>query len=345
MRIEAHLPDVPMADLARVARRVEELGFDGIAQPELRSDPFVALAAIATATARVRLATSVAIAFGRSPMVVAYTARNLQDLSGDRFALGLGTQVKGHVERRFSAAWGSPGPRFREYLLGLRAIWECWEQGTPLDFRGEFYRFTLMTPEFSLGPSQYGPIPVQTAAVNPYNIQLAGELADGLRAHPFSTPEYTRDVIWPNLRIGAARTGRSLEGFEVIGTGFIATGPDDAAVAAAREAARKRIAFYGSTRVYRPVLEHHGWGELGARLVQMVARGEWEALAGAVSDEVLDRFCVAAPYGTIAGRVEARLGGLVDWISLPFHAEESPARDRLGQALAELRAVPGRRDL
>ena len=341
MLVETTLREAAVSDVPRLARQAEEVGFDGLAQPELSHDSFLLVGLMATATERVRLATGVAIAFPRSPMIVAYLARDLQALSGDRFALGLGTQVKGHIERRFSTPWDSPGPRLREYVQALRAIWAAWQDGSPLDFRGQFYGFTLMTPGFSPGPSEHRPIRIQTAAVNPFNIQLAGELCDGLRIHSFSTPEYIRDVIRPNLRIGAARTGRSLADFEVIGGGFVATGPDDAQVEASREAARHRIAFYGSTRAYRPVLDHHGWGALCTDLGRLVARGRWDELASLIPDEVLDTFCIAAPYDQIAACIAARLGGLVDWVSISSLDHTTSQPDQLTQALADIRAIPG----
>lgn len=342
MLVETVPREASPGELPALARLAEEVGFDGIAQTEVRQDPFLSVGLMATTTERVRLATGVAIAFARSPMVVAYLARNLQDLSNDRFALGLGTQVKGHVTRRFSMPWGAPGPRLREYVQALRAIWDCWQHGAPLSFRGDFYSFTLMSPEFNLGPSRFGPIRVHTAAVNTYNIQLAGELCDGLRIHPFSTPEYVRDVILPNLRIGAARAERSLESFELIGCGFVATGATEAEVAAAREEARKRVAFYASTPSYRPVLEHHGWGDLCPRLGELIKQGRWEALAGLVDDEVLERFCTAGTYDTIAREIERRLGGLVDWVTFPPFDGDPARREPLAQAVAETRRVPGR---
>jgi probable F420-dependent oxidoreductase len=287
MLIETNLRNAPITELAGLAARAEVLGFDGIAQSELRGDSFLAVGLMATRTSRVRLATSVAIAFPRSPTVVAYLARDLQALSANRFALGLGTQVRAHVERRFAAPWGAGGPRLRDYLQALRALFDCWDRGGPLNYQGKFYQLSLMTPEFSPGPSCFGPVPLQIAAVNPYNLQLAGELCDGLRVHSFTTPAYTRDVILPNLAKGAARAGRSPDKVEVTGGGFIATGPDEATVAAKREDARRRIAFYGSTRAYRPVFEHHGWTDLSPALARLVAQGRWDDLPGLVPDRAI----------------------------------------------------------
>lgn len=343
MLIETSLRETTLGELTAQAALAEAVGFDVISQPEIRADPFLALALMAPATHRVRLATSVAIAFARSPMVVAYLAHGLQEVSGGRFELGLGTQVRAHVERRFSAPWDPPGPRLREYILALRAIWECWQHGTPLEFRGRYYSFTLMTPEFSPGPSRFGAPPIQAAAVNPYNLQLAGELCDGLRVHPFSTPSYLRAVILPNLERGAARAGRSPLGCEVIGCGFVATGGSLEVVTAMREEARRRVAFYASTPAYRAVLEHHGWGELGGALRRLIARGQWEALASLVDDAVLEQFCVSGTYEVIAERLAERLAGLVDRISIPLPPDAASERDRLSRALAAIRDIPTRR--
>ena len=318
MLVETHLPDAEWSALATLARAAEATGVDSIAQAELARDPFVALAALAPGTRRVELATSVAIAFPRSPMVVAYSARSLSDMTDGRFSLGLGTQVKGHIERRFSTEWGAPGPRLREYVESLRAIWRTWDSGEALRYEGKFYNFSLMTPEFSPPPSRFSPIKIEIAAVNDYNIQLAGELCDGLRAHPFATPAYMRDVIWPNVERGAARSGRSLDTFRMIGGGFIATGPDEASVQQAREEARYRIAFYGSTRTYLPVLAHHGWDALNGELHQLVAHGRWNDIATAVPDAILDEFCVAGVYDTIVERFRERMGGLTDMVTLPL---------------------------
>jgi probable F420-dependent oxidoreductase len=341
MRVETGLRDVPWREIPALAAQAEELGFDGIGAAELKRDPFLTVALAATTTRRAKLATTVAIAFPRSPMVVAYEARNLQDLSEGRFELGLGTQVKGHIERRFSTEWGSPGPRMREYVQSLRAIWDTWQNGTPLKFEGKFYNFSLMTPEFSPPPSEFGLPKVQIAAVNEYNIRLAGELCDGLRVHPFATPEYIRDVIWPNARTGAEKQGRSLDDFEMIGGGFIATGATQQEVDKAREDARYRIAFYASTRTYLPVLEHHGWEEINPKLRALIAESRWGDLPTVVSDDILDGFCVAGTYDTIVERVRERFESLVDVIGLSM--PEQPDERFLG-VLRGMQAIPGSRD-
>jgi probable F420-dependent oxidoreductase len=337
--LETHLPDVAWQEVAAYAARAEGLGFDSLAAAELKRDPFLSCTLAATATQRMQLATSVAIAFPRSPMVVAYQARNIQDLSGGRFVVGLGTQVKGHIERRFSTVWDSPGPRLREYVESLHAIWETWQHGTPLNYRGKFYSFTLMTPEFSPPPSDFPAPKVQIAAVNAYNIRLAGELCDGLRVHPFSTPEYTRDVIWPNVRAGARKAGRALDDFQLIGTGFIASGPTEEAVVKAREEVRYRIAFYASTRTYLPVLEHHGWQEINPRLRDLISENRWEDLPMAVPDEVLDGFCISGTWDTIVDAIRPRLGGLIDVLSFPAPPEGYDDDPRYRAVLDGLRAL------
>jgi probable F420-dependent oxidoreductase len=340
MRVETHLHDVPWSEVGRSAETAEALGFDSLAQAELKRDPFVPLTLAAASTRSINLASSVAIAFPRSPMVVAYTARNLQDLSNGRFSLGLGTQVKGHIERRFSVPWDSPGPRLREYVQALRAIWTTWQTGEPLRFLGKFYQFTLMTPEFSPPPSEYPAPRVHIAAVNSYNIQLAGEICDGLRIHPFSTPAYIRDVIWNNVIKGAARAGRSLDDFALIGGGFIATGNTEEDVAHARENARYRIAFYASTRTYLPVLEHHGWQDLNEQLRRLIAENRWDDLSSVIPDDVLDEFCVSGTHDTIAGAVRARMSGLVDWLEVSMPGDPVANADAVRQMIRDMHEIP-----
>lgn len=339
MFVETSLRELPMPRVHEAARLAEDLGFDGLTFSEVRHDPFVVAAVAASATERIQLATSVAIAFPRSPMVVAQATHNLQELSGGRFSVGLGTQVKGHVTRRFSTAWDSPGPRLREYVLSLQAIWECWQHGTPLNYEGRFYQLTLMTPEFNLGPTPY-PLRIDLAAVNPYNVETAATLARGLRVHGFTTPGYLRDAIWPVVDDAVERAGRSQDDFEMIGGGFIASGADEGEVREAREKVRRRVAFYGSTRAYAPIFEHHGWDALGPALRELIAEGRWGDLHTLVDDDVLDQFCIAGTYQTIAQRVGDRLGGIVDRVSLPLPANAADLRDEIAGAVAALQTLP-----
>lgn len=316
MRVNYPLSQGSVTAVAAEAAWAEGMGYDAVSGSDTAHDPFMALALAATATARVMLETHVAIAFPRSPMAVAYTARDLQDLSGGRFRLGLGTQVKGHIERRFATPWAAPGPKLREYIQALRHIWRCWDTGEALDFPGRFYQFSLMTPFFSPGPGQHPPPPIGNAAVNGYNCRVAGEVSDGLLLHTFTSAEYVRQVVLPNLRAGAAKAGRNPADIAVSGGGFIVAGRNRAARQAAVQETRRRIAFYASTRTYFPVLECHGFGEVGQRLHQLSLEGKWAEMGNLVNAEMLDAFAIIGDYDEIADKVLARYGGLVDGVSL-----------------------------
>ncbi|MBV9593791.1 MAG: TIGR03617 family F420-dependent LLM class oxidoreductase [Actinobacteria bacterium] len=324
--------------IAEQAKRAEALGFDRLTIGEIRADPFVLATVAASATSTLQVGTGVAIAFPRSPMVVAYLSQNLQTLSNGRFVLGLGTQVKAHVERRFSATWDHPGARFREYVAAVRHILDSWQTGSPVHHEGEFYSFTLMTPEFVPGPMPGGAPPIELAGLNRMNIATAGMVADGLKLHPISGPGYVRDVIWPVLREAATRAHRSLDGFRVSGGAFIATGATADEVTAAREAARERTAWYGSTKSYLPALAHGGWGDVHPPLRQLVRDQRWDELSGLVSDAMLDTFCISGTYEELPERIAAELGGIVDTISLPI-PESTDADVRFGRCLDKIRAI------
>ncbi len=342
MKIEAGLSATTIEGIKEQVRRIETLGFDRITRSELDRDPFLPLTIAAEYTSTVELATSVAIAFPRSPTITAHIARDLNDLSEGRFVLGLGTQVKGHIQRRFATEWSSPGPRFRDYIEAVRAVWDSWDHESGLRHEGSFYQLSLMTPEFSPGPSQYRRPPIQIAGVNRYNLRLAGEVCDGLRVHPFATRRYMEETIWPAVRAGAERSGRDLSTFDMIGGGFIATGRTTEQVEQRREQARYRLAFYASTRTYLPVLETHGWEDLNERLRRLVSAGKWDELAAAVPDEVLDEFCVAGTYEDILPEVRDRYEGLVDAVSLDL---PEPSDEEVFQALlGELRNLNGAHD-
>ncbi|HTY16353.1 MAG TPA: TIGR03617 family F420-dependent LLM class oxidoreductase [Myxococcota bacterium] len=338
MRIETTLPLGDWRAAAPAARRAEQLGFDGITTPEIANDPFAPLVLAALATERIQLGTAIAVAFARSPMAVANIAWDLQVESRGRFALGLGPQVKGHNERRFSVPWSAPVPRLREYVESLRAIWRCWERREPLAYEGQHYRFTLMTPEFSPPPSGLAPIPVTIAAVGPDMLRLAGRVCDGVRLHGFCTRRYLEEVALPAVRGGLERSGRDRRRFEVWGGGFLATGLDAGEVAKQLEWCRYRIAFYGSTRTYSPVLSLHGWDDLAAKLHRMSKEGRWDQMAKEVPDDVVHEFTAAAPYAELPAAVEKRFGGLVDTIALGF-SERTP--DGLARELIQdLRRIP-----
>jgi probable F420-dependent oxidoreductase len=329
--------------IADDAQLAESLGFDGLIFGEIRTDPLIDATLAISATSRIEVATNVLIAFPRSPMVVAYATRNLQELSGGRFTLGIGTQVRGHVIRRFSAEWDSPGPRLREYVQALRAIWANWQTGAPLDYRGRFYQFTLMTPEFSLGPSDH-PTRVNAAAMNPFNIATAAMLCDGLTLHSLMTPSHIREVIWPTVERAASSAQRSLATFEMSGGGFLVWGPTREAVALGREQVRRRVAFYSSTRAYAPVLEHHGLHALGPALRELIAAQRWDDLKTLVSDDVLDLFCTGGVYEEVAEKVQERFGGLVDRVHISLPREQSAADvKRAERALEAIRALPSRK--
>ena len=338
MRVAYSLKSRDLNAVAAEAAWAESMGYDGVSTNETSHDPFLPLAVAATSTSRITLETHVAIAFPRSPMVVAYTARDLQDASGGRFRLGLGTQVKGHIERRFSTRWaGSPGPRLREYVQSLHAIWNCWDTGSNLEYAGDFYQFSLMTPFFSPGPSDYPHPEVFTAAVNGYNCLVAGESSDGLMLHSLTSPEYIRQVVRPNIAEGARRAGRNPDDISVVGGGFIVTGPNRAAIQEMDAETRRRIAFYSSTRTYFPVLECHGFEDIGRHLHRMSLEGRWDEMGGLVSDEMLDAFAIIGEYDEIPGKFQERYGGLVDEMHFSIQTTGDAEQAQLRRIVSELR--------
>jgi probable F420-dependent oxidoreductase len=337
MRVTHRLASQSLASIPAEAAWAESIGYDAISKNETAHDSFVPLTLAAISTTRAMLQTSVAIAFPRSPMITAYTARDLQDLSRGRFRLGLGTQVKGHIERRFSTAWESPGPRLREYVQALKAIWTAWETGERLEYKGKHYQFSLMTPFFSPGPGEFPPPPVYTAAVNAYNCQVAGEVADGLMLHSLTSPEYVRDVVRPALARGADRSGRDATKIAVSGGGFLVTGSNRSAIRATQAEVRKRIAFYASTRTYHSVLAPHGFEEIGQRLHEMSLRGEWAEMGELVSDEMLEAFTVSGEYDEIAAEFDRRYGGLVDEASFTLYSAQPPNESDLRRVIRDFR--------
>jgi probable F420-dependent oxidoreductase len=317
---------------AAAARQIEDLGFDGLTTPEAGHDPFLPLAIAAEHTSRVSLGTNVAIAFPRSPMSVAQTAWDLQQISAGRFKLGLGTQVKGHNERRYSTPWpGPPGPRLREYLLCLKAIFATFQNATkPQYFQGEHYKFTLLPPFFNPGPIDHPHVPLYISGLNPYMARLAGELCDGLRLHPLATLPFTKDVVLPAIEEGAKKAGRQVSEIDIVGSPFLVTGRDEAELEAAKRGTKQQIAFYSSTRTYHAVLEHHGWGEVGRKLHEMSLQGQWGEMAPLISDEMLDAFAVVAPLDDLVPRVRERWGGVLDtlFLGLPPAAQEDESQLR-----------------
>ncbi|MEU2350398.1 TIGR03617 family F420-dependent LLM class oxidoreductase [Modestobacter sp. NPDC049651] len=319
MLLDAALLTTGIDDVPATARALEARGYAGVWSAEADHDPFLPLLAAAMATERLQVGTAIAVAFARSPMTLAMTAHDLQRYTRGRFQLGLGTQVKAHVERRFSMPWSAPAARMREYVAALRAIWSAWQDGTPLRFRGDFYSHTLMTPMFSPQPHEWGAPPVHLAAVGPLMTRLAGEVADGLLVHAFTTERYLREHTLPTLGEGLALAGRDRSAVTVSLPGLVVSGRTAEETDRAADAARRTIAFYGSTPAYRPVLDLHGWGDLAAELHRLsVGRDEqrWTAMAALVDDEVLHTFAVVADPDDVAAAVRARFGGLVDRFSV-----------------------------
>lgn len=303
-------------DAGSAARAQEDKGYDGLWAPETSHDPFISLALAATATERAELGTSIVVAFGRNPMDLAITANDLQLLTKGRFILGLGSQIKPHIEKRFSMPWSNPAPRMREFILAMRAIWDSWNNGTKLDFRGRFYTHTLMTPFFNPGPNPYGPPKVFLAGVGSLMTEVAGEVCDGFISHAFSTPKYFKEVTLPALERGLAKAGRDRSDFEVTAPGFMVLGSTDEELERASAGVRQQIAFYGSTPAYQPVLEAHGWGDLQPELNAMSKRGEWVEMGKRVTDEILSEFAIVGAPQRVPDEVSRRYGGLADRITL-----------------------------
>jgi probable F420-dependent oxidoreductase len=316
MRILTTLPQDDLMQVPEAARAAEAAGYDGVVTAENRNDPFLALAVAAVSTSRISLQTGIAISFSRSPMPVANTSWDLQRASRGRFVLGLGSQVKAHNENRFSVPWTPPAPRMREYVRALRAIWRNWEKGEKLDFRGQHYRFTLMTPNFTPVSTHEPMVPVTIAAVGPAMLRVAGEVGDGVRLHPFCTRQYIDEVVMRELRAGMIKSGRTRERFEIVGGGFIGTGPDDAAVAKMVEWVRYRVAFYGSTPAYWPVLAVHGLHDLGRKLNLMSKAGQWDRMAAEISDDVVRLFAVIGTHAELPKLVAERFGGVSDAVAV-----------------------------
>ncbi len=338
MRVMASLPAGDWRAAVAAARTAEGAKFDGVAASELAHEPFAPLALATLATEKIELATSIAVAFPRSPMVIANQAWDLQAQSRGRFRLGLGSQVKGHIERRFSVPWTAPVPRMREYIEALRAIWQAWEGGEKLNYEGEHYRFTLMTPEFSPAPTGLPMVPISIAAVGPDMLRLAGSLCDGARLHGFCTRKYIEAVTMPRIHKGLEQSGRCREELEISGGGFIATGPNEAAVAERMDWVRYRVAFYGSTRTYWPVWEQHDLIDLGAKLHKMSVAGEWDKMAAEVSDDVVRLFAAVGTHAEIVHAISDRFLGLVDTIA--FDAPGEAEAGVIGELIQDLRELP-----
>ena len=318
VKVDGKLDAWQPAGVIEAARQREELGYDGLWASESAHDPFLPLVLAAEHTRRLELGTAIAVAFARSPMQLAYAAHDLQVHAGGRFMLGLGSQVKAHVERRFSMPWSRPAARMREYVCALRAIWASWNDGARLDFRGDFYSHTLMAPFFSPPPAPGGAPEVLIAAVGPAMTRVAGEVADGMFAHAFTTERYLREVTVPTLQQGLAAAGRDRSRFTLSHLLLAATGSTQEELATATQGIRRQIAFYASTPAYQGVLELHGWQALGEELVALSRSDradKWDAMVPLVDDEVLDAFAVVGEPDRIGPQILKRFGGVVDRLS------------------------------
>ena len=324
MQIYRNITNIPLGEIADTVPSYEKSGYSGLLTTELKHDPFLPLGVAAVHTKEVNLATGIAVSFLRSPMAVANLGWDLNEASHGRFTLGLGTQIRAHNEKRFSAPWSPPAPRMREYINALKAIWRCWKYGDKLDFRGDHYNFTLITPEFVPEKTDLALPPVTLAAVGPLMLKTAAEVADGVRLHGFCTQKYYEETIAPKIQQGLSLSNRTRGNFEVSGGGFLATGADNDAVAKAAEIVRYRVGFYGSTPAYWPVLETHGYGDLGRKLNSMTKNGDWDKLAAEITDDVLNLFCVIGRYDELTSLVRNRFSHMCDVISTGLNEDFPP---------------------
>ncbi len=315
MKLDATLPSVPLKDVPAIAKAAEEIGFEALWTQETQHDPFLPCALIAEHSSRLHCGTAIAVSFARSPATLAYTAWDLAAQSGGRFILGLGTQVKAHIERRFGQSWPeSVTGKLREQIQVMRAFWDCWQNGTKLNYRGEYYKITLMSPFFNPGPIEHPKIPIYIAGVNSGLARLAGEACEGFHAHPFHSARYLREVILPAIEEGAAKERRKRKDVSISVTAFVATSPEEI------DFARAQIAFYASTPSYRAVMALHGWNETADKLSAYAARGEWAEMPALLTDEMLSEFCLVTSGGKLADDLKRRYGDIADRLTLylPF---------------------------
>ncbi|MEM7219350.1 MAG: TIGR03617 family F420-dependent LLM class oxidoreductase [Pseudomonadota bacterium] len=322
--------------VADTVRAAESAGYDGIRTAEMNHDPFLPLLLAAEHSERIELATSIAVAFARNPMILANLGHDLNAYSKGRFTLGLGSQIKPHITKRFSMPWGSPAAQMREMVLAMRAIWANWYEGEPLEYVSEHYRHTLMTPAFTPENTEYGAPKVILAAVGPKMTEVAGEVADGMIIHPFSTLPFIESVTLPAIEKGLAKSGRSRADFQLSYSNFVVTGRDEAEFAASRENACRRIAFYGSTPAYKGVLDAIGVGELQGELNKMSKQGRWEEMGQLITDDILAEFAVVGEPGDIAPEMLRRYGQFVDRTSASFPTSDDAQR---AEIIAALRAA------
>jgi len=327
---------VSLTEVAQLAVDQEANGYDGFWTAETSHDPFLPLLLAAEHTSTIELGTAIAVAFARNPMTLANTAWDLQAYSG-RFILGLGSQIKPHITKRFSMEWSKPAARMREMIQAIHAIWDCWNGGGKLNFRGDFYSHTLMTPFFDPGPNPHGDPRIFLAGVGPLMTKVAGEVADGFICHGFTTERFLREVTLPALAEGRQRSGKSMDGFEISGPSFVVTGNNEEEMAAAAASTRQQIAFYGSTPAYRPVLDLHGWGDLQDDLNRLSKLGDWETMGTLIDDDILNTFAVVGEPESVAPELKKRFGDVIQRIS--FYAPYASDSERWRKVFDELKTV------
>jgi len=325
MKVDAGLGN-KLEGVAAAVKSFEAAGYDGVRTAEMNSDPFFPLLLAAEHSSKLEIATSIAVAFARSPMNLANIGHDLNAYSKGRFTLGLGSQIKPHITKRFSMPWGGPAAQMRELVLAMRAIWANWYDKEPLQFVGKHYTHTLMTPAFTPSNLEHGAPKVILAAVGPKMTEVAGEVADGMIVHPFSTLPFIRNVTLPAIDRGLAKAGRSREGFEISYSPMVVTGLDEAQMAASKKAITERIAFYGSTPAYRGVLESIGVGELQGELNSMSKQGRWQEMGGLITDDILAEFAVVAEPNDVAPQMLSRYAGIADRTSASFPISDESQR-------------------
>jgi probable F420-dependent oxidoreductase len=324
MNIYTTAPLEDPREARRIYRQLEKIGYDGAFSFEAKHDPFLTLAVASEHSEKIQLGTAIAIAFARNPMNLANLGYDMQSISGGRFILGLGTQVRPHIEKRFSSTWSKPAARMREIVQAIRAIWDCWEGNSELEFKGEFYTHSIMIPAFNPGPNPYGPPPIFTGGFGPLMTQVAGEVADGFIAHPFNTRKSLLENSLPALRKGLEFSGRSRKDLQIMCATLIVTADTEEAFEASKLAARKQLAFYGSTPAYLPTLRCHGWEEVHRALNALSKQGRWDEMTDLISDEMLESIAVVGPRSEIAAKITERLDGIADSVSLTHNRYPDP---------------------
>ncbi|MBK6289319.1 MAG: TIGR03617 family F420-dependent LLM class oxidoreductase [Pseudomonadales bacterium] len=324
MKIYTTAPLEDPRDARTIYKKLEDIGYDGGFSFEAKHDPFLTLAVASEHTETLRLGTAIAIAFARNPMNLANLGYDMQSISGGRFVLGLGTQVRPHIEKRFSSTWSKPAARMREIVQAIRAIWDHWEGNSKLDFKGEFYTHSIMIPAFDPGPNPYGPPPIFTGGFGPLMTQVAGEVSDGFIAHPFSTRKSLLENSLPALRKGLEISGRSRDSLEVMCATLIVTADTEEQFEVSKLAARKQLAFYGSTPAYLPTLQCHGWEDVHKELNALSKLGRWDDMTGLINDEILEAIAVVGRRDEIATKLTERLSGIADSVSLTHNRCPDP---------------------